>query len=195
MIEQLAPGANLVGADLRKVYGSGFDLSGADLRGADLRGASFSEGFLEGGEIHTKYHLDDQLYGSDFSNTNLRGADLRGANLSGCDFSGADLSGAILDGADLTRAWLHSAILRGTSLIDVSLSGANLENALLEGARLDRADFESFRDSPAEPHMAKYVGVRDIPAANVKNACFRGANLRDAKTDGVNFSQSSDVQL
>jgi uncharacterized protein YjbI with pentapeptide repeats len=43
--------------------------------------------------------------------------------------------------------------------------------------------------------MAKYVGVRNIPAANVKNARFGGANLRDARTDGVNFSQSSDVQL
>ncbi len=67
-------GANLGGADLR-----GADLRGADLYGADLRGAD--------------------LYGAD-----LRGANLYGANLGGADLYGADLRGANLYGADLRGA-------------------------------------------------------------------------------------------
>ena len=94
----LVPGANLAGLDLRKIHGSGFDLSGADLRGANLSGSSFAEGFLGVGEIHTKHHLADQLDGSDFSNADLSNADLTNTNLAGCDFAGANLSNAILRG-------------------------------------------------------------------------------------------------
>ena len=73
---EIAPFADLSGADL-----SGADLSGANLRGADLSGAN-----LRG--------------------ANLRGADLRGANIYGADLSGADLSRADLSGANLSRAFL-----------------------------------------------------------------------------------------
>ena len=70
---EIAPFADLSGADL-----SGADLSGANLRGADLSGAN-----LRGANI----------YGADLSGANLRGADLSRANIYGADLSGAFLAG------------------------------------------------------------------------------------------------------
>ena len=63
---EIAPFANLYGANLR-----GADLRGANLYGANLRGAN--------------------LYGANLRGANLRGADLGGADLYGANLRGADL--------------------------------------------------------------------------------------------------------
>jgi hypothetical protein len=104
---QIAPFADLSGANL----------SGADLRGANLHGANLS--------------------GADLSGANLSGADLRGANLHGANLYGANLYGANLRGANLSGADLRGANLSGANLYGANLHGANLYGANLHGANLN----------------------------------------------------------
>ena len=190
----LVPHANLAGADLRnRFFGAGHDLTEADLQKADLSGSHFSEGWLEAEEIHTKHHLADALYGSDFSRANLNFANLSRVNFAGCTFTGATFRGAILDGADLTRAWLYGADFTDASLVGVLLHGTNLTKACLHGAQLRNADFRAYRDPPPEDFTAKYLSVRNISAAVVTGADFRDANVNDALTDGVDFSSCTGI--
>ena len=80
----IAPLANLRGADLRGANLSDADLSGANLRGADLRGAD-----LSGANLRHANLRGAKLRGADLRHTNLRDARLNDANLSDADLSGA----------------------------------------------------------------------------------------------------------
>ncbi len=110
-----APGASLVGADLRRAI-----LEGADLRSADLTGA-----YLAGANLEGAY-----LAGADLTRADITGACLRSVNLTGAYLTGADITGASLVGADLRGASLEGADLRSAYL-----AGADLAGAYLTGAR------------------------------------------------------------
>ncbi len=127
---EIAPNADLRGANLHDANLIDADLRDADLRDADLRGANLRDADLRG--------------------ANLRGANLRGANLRGAYLDGAYLRDAYLSGAKLIDAYLRGADLSGANLIDAYLSGAylsgaNLSGAYLSGANLSDAKLPAFQ--------------------------------------------------
>ncbi len=157
---------------------SGVDLApGADLQGADL---SFAD-------LRTAALANADLRLANLWFTQLRDADLAGANLSGSDiwqgdFSGANLTGAVwvnssISETNLSGANLSFADLRGWYAGELQAGGASFANANLDGsffaARLDNTDFTS----------ASLRGVRfgtDVLQTNLVGANFFGADLTGA---------------
>ena len=145
VINAVAKGAYLRGADLGGAYLRGANLGGADLRGANLGDAYLGDAYLGGANLG-----DANLGGADLGGAYLRGADLGGANLGDAylgdadlgdaDLGGADLRGADLRGANLGGAYLRYADLRGADLGGANLRGADLRGAYLRGADLGGAN-------------------------------------------------------
>ena len=73
VLEALASGADLSGADLSEINLSGIDLSGSNFSEVNLSGSNLS--------------------GSNFSETDLNGTDLNGADLSGAELNDARFYG------------------------------------------------------------------------------------------------------
>ena len=103
VINAVANGIYLRGANLRDA-----DLRCANLRGADLGVANLGGANLGGANLRGAYLRD----------ANLRDADLRGADLRGAYLRDADLGVANLGGADLSDANLRGAYLRDADLRD-----------------------------------------------------------------------------
>ena len=89
LIEAVASGANLRGADLWGANLRDANLWGANLRDANLRDANLSGADLSGADLGYAY-----LWGANLGGADLRHADLGYANLRGANLRGADLSGA-----------------------------------------------------------------------------------------------------
>ena len=96
---------------------SGVNLSGADLNGVNLRSADLSGAYLSGAYLR---------------HANLSGADFRDADLRGVDFSGADLSGVNLRSADLRSADLSGVNLSDANLMYVKFGGRNTTTKIKE---------------------------------------------------------------
>ncbi len=149
--QDLGPGADLSGRDLRRLKLSRLDLTGANLTGARLDGADLARTCLAGARLDRARLARARLNGTDLSDATAGSAvfddaDLTGANLSsllarGASFVGADFAGVQLQGADLSRADLSAASLVDVDLVDADLSGTLLEQTDLAGARLDDAQF------------------------------------------------------
>ena len=191
--DRLIPGADLFSVDLSKHHWGVVDLDGANLANSDLSQSHFSEGYLLTGEIHTKHHLDDQLWASSFRRADLTGANLAGANLMGCDFENANLTRACLDGADLRRASLRNATLKSASLIGTRLSDACLDGADAHSANFQDADLRACRipndDGSGRFSDPKYVGVANLNPASVSDLTLSNHALDGALTDGVDLSR------
>ncbi len=134
----IAPGANLVGADLSNAVLTNVDLSGADLTGANLNGATLT------GAKFGCITVSGAQKCANF--TNLKASAIVGApltlpanwvlksgfllgptvNLSGLSF----YKSATLSGVNLTGANLRSAGLRGANLSNSNLTNADLTGAL-----------------------------------------------------------------
>ncbi|HLJ90580.1 MAG TPA: toll/interleukin-1 receptor domain-containing protein [Candidatus Angelobacter sp.] len=105
---------NLVRADLRGQYLSGFNLEGADLSRADLTGAD--------------------LTGAKLSQAILREALLANANLFRAEMLGADLHNAVFVNSHLSEANLRGARLKLTTVASTDLSSTvGLESVLHDG--------------------------------------------------------------
>ena len=91
-----APGANLVGANLRNVSLRGADLFGARLKRADASFAMLPGSFLRGADLYQAILVGANLQGADLLFSSFRGADLSYADLTGAKLVGADLAGARL---------------------------------------------------------------------------------------------------
>jgi uncharacterized protein YjbI with pentapeptide repeats len=100
-------GANLRRVDLKGAHFVGANLSDADLCRADLTGANFEDATM--------------------INTYLRGADLKEVNFTDAKLHNADLCRSYLCNANLHRANLSNASIKGANL-----EGANLESAILK---------------------------------------------------------------
>ena len=111
------PGADLIGADLRRANLSDANLYRTNLTGADLTGANLSSA---------------NFFGADLSRVDLSGADLSGAYLTSANLSSADLTGANLRGADLEWSVLTGADLRRADLTHDNLNFAVLTNTILD---------------------------------------------------------------
>lgn len=106
------------------------DLSGADLNGADLKKVNFYRANLNGTKLR-----DTNLRKANLIRTSLVGATLIDAHLFGANLSKAKLVGAYLTGANLKEANLTSTDLTGANLV-----GATLEQSILVETNLTEAD-------------------------------------------------------
>ena len=80
----------------------------------------------------TEFHLEFtgmNLFGVDFSYSNLAGADLCGCNLDKANFTGANLSNADLCGAWLMNAKVKDADFTGADFYKAWVSGTNWSEA------------------------------------------------------------------
>jgi uncharacterized protein YjbI with pentapeptide repeats/predicted negative regulator of RcsB-dependent stress response len=148
-LEELVPGADLVGRDLRRMKLAGLDLRGADLSDARLEGADLGRADLTGARLDRarldRARLSDAVLaevraeGARFDDAVLRRADLRRFSAPDASFIGARFDGARFEGASLVGADLSAARLADVDLADTDLSGALLEQTDLAGAELSRA--------------------------------------------------------
>ncbi|MBN8681373.1 MAG: pentapeptide repeat-containing protein [Chitinophagales bacterium] len=105
------------------------DIKGSILHIKDLYGVDFSLSNLIFSELTYSNLVNTQLVG-----THLKGARLESVRLEGANLEGANLEGANLEGAHLEGAHLEGANLKGANLEGANLKGANLKGANLKGA-------------------------------------------------------------
>ncbi len=174
--DSIAPGANLVGADL----------TGADLRGRDLSRADLTDAVLEG---------------ADLTEARLTGAILTGARLAGARLERAQMLGADLTGADLTEAKAPGVGLGGAKLVDATLFGADLADATLSHADLRGADLRVANLRGARLRDTSLVGAdfarsdltgADLTHADVDGASFREADLSQSRLKGLTGYTTAD---
>lgn len=162
-LQDLKPGAKLAGANFDGRHWGPLSLDRADLRGADLSKSLFSDGYLTIGEIHTKHHLDYELFASSFRQTDFSDANLRGANLERASLVGALLSDACLDGANA--------------------SGADFRDADFAASRIPGFDdVTTYFSSP------KYVGLAELQPTSLAGLRLNQNSLSLANTSGVDLS-------
>ncbi len=147
--QDLGPGAQLAGRDLRRLKLGRLDLTGAVLTDARLDGADLSRTCLAGARLDGARLARARLIGADlsgatasgavFDDADLSSADLRSLKADGASFIGTDFDRVRLGGADLARTDLSAARFADVDLADADLSGALLEQTDLAGARLDEA--------------------------------------------------------
>ncbi|MGB6301731.1 MAG: pentapeptide repeat-containing protein [Rivularia sp. (in: cyanobacteria)] len=113
-----------------------FSLSYVDIRGANLCGANLKKINLQQSILYRANLIDANL-----ENANLKGAVLSVANLKGANLAWANLCGAILNAANLYGTNLTHADLRCANLFLANLLQANLSGVNLDGANLREAKF------------------------------------------------------
>jgi uncharacterized protein YjbI with pentapeptide repeats len=162
---------------------NGIDLSGRDLTDAEMSGAILAEA---------------NLSGTNLTGANLFAADLRGCRLTGANLHRADLRGVVMRGADLTGAILTEADVRegsiarvdkekGLALITHELRPGELSHVKFAGANLSRTKMHSTIAQAADFTNAVLIGSQ-ISRANLRSACFNGANLEGADLQGADLS-------
>ncbi|WP_414621078.1 pentapeptide repeat-containing protein [Calothrix sp. CCY 0018] len=120
-----------------------FNLSYVDIRGANLCGANLKKVNLRRSILYRANLIDANL-----ENANLTGAVLSAANLKGANLAWASLCGAILNAANLYGTNLTHADLRCANLFLANLQKANLSGANLNGANLREAEFSGNKATP-----------------------------------------------
>lgn len=153
-----------------------------DLRRADLYGVDFSYTNLEGAILNDA-NLDKAiLSGSDLTRSNLSWATLRHASLEGANLKLAWLDQTILNYSDLRDANLSWASLRGTSLKGANLSGADLTNAKMEGVAFGDNDLSEVKGLDTVAHTGPSIidiGTVYRSKGNIPEAFLRGAGVEE----------------
>jgi uncharacterized protein YjbI with pentapeptide repeats len=179
-------GVNFTDADL-----SGCNLNQANLRGARLNGtilqdANLSGAILIGSSITAEQlrQLDTlagaDLFGLNFSDSDLSGLDFTGVNLSDANLSDSNLSGTIFQGAILRRTNLAGSTImaeqlkQASQISGINLSGVNFDHAIFAGLDLSDANFER----------------AILTNANLSEVSFKGANLAYADLSGSNITSA-----
>jgi len=188
--KDILPGSDQSGKSFAKVdFGESRDFEDVDFSDCNLVSASFSNGYLESGEAHTKHHLVDLCYGSDLRGADLSRADISSANLYGCELVCARLDSAIAVSTDFRRA-ICEHISGKLARMDQSLiSGSNFDHANFEGASFVGAvgAASTIGDGSKYSAEARLVPV-SFRNANLRNADFTGADLRGADFTGADLS-------
>jgi len=206
----VALGANLSGADLRSVRATHANFAQTNLSRARLREAYFRKANFQGANIE-----DADFSGANLEDAGLNGLKLRLARFDGARFGGADMRQCDLEGMELTDADFHKADLRkalltGSRMADANFLGADLREAGLAevewpGANLREADLRdaSFHlgstrsglvGSPIACEGSRtgfytddYHDQEVKPVEKIRKANLRGADLRGAKIENVDF--------
>jgi len=190
-------GANLVRTDLSAMDLSHVDLAEANLRMADLNRANLREARLTGCFLSGAVLNETSLTGANMVESSMIGASLKGADLSRADLSGSDLTGANLQGAQLEGAYLVGTFLNETDLSRANLTGAfirmaqmagsNLAGALLENADLSYSDLSGVRLDGCSLLSANLMGA-NLSGSSLKGCDMRGADLTGADLTGCNLT-------
>jgi uncharacterized protein YjbI with pentapeptide repeats len=198
-------GATLDGANLQSASLCGSKLNGAHLRNANLRLARLAECDLTGADFS---HAD--LSQADLHELSLRtalfeGADFSFANLTSCDCASMALPGgrfrlAHLTNVDFTASFIpggcfERADLRSAKLAEIEWERADLRGADLRGATFHMGSSRSglvFSPFASEGSRTGFytdeLHEQDFkPPEEIRKANLRGADLRHAEIDGVDF--------
>jgi uncharacterized protein YjbI with pentapeptide repeats len=177
--------ASFLEADLARAV-----LTGATITGADFTGANFEAAILKDLRLR-----DATFAGARFPRATLSGCDLEYLVLPGADFTGANLHSANLTGAWMPEARFENACLANTGLADVNWEGADLRKANLDGASFHAGSSRSgmvFSPIPCEGSKTGFYTDDDAEQffkapEEIRKANLRGADLRGAKVDRVDF--------
>ena len=172
-------GANLVRIDLSGMDFSRVDLAEANLRMADLSRANLSEARLTGCFLSGAILNEASLVGANLVESSMIGAALRGADLNRADLSGSDLTGANLQDAQLAGAYLVGTFLNETDLGGARLTGAFVRMAQMAGSNLTGCSLEDAD-----------LSYTDLSGVNLDECCLVGANLSGANLAGCSLKFS-----
>lgn len=202
LLQALADGESLDGADF-----TGADLSGMDLAGADLSGI-----FLESADLSHTSFADATLDRAVLAHARLENACLDRASLVETNLGQAELGAVSMIDADLT-----GAILARARLVDADFSGARLAGADLSEAVFQNTDFSRvrtdhiifldsdltgmcFQDAELEQAAFLKVGLNgaDFSGAQLRQSVFLGVSARDAtfsraRMENVRFVKECDL--
>jgi uncharacterized protein YjbI with pentapeptide repeats/energy-coupling factor transporter ATP-binding protein EcfA2 len=207
--------AVLRGADLQRAQLEGASLRGVEFHSSDLMGACFLQADLTGAMFQRARIAEADFTGANLEAAGLSGLRLRGATFSGARFPRADLDGCdleylclpgtdfsntILRNALLTGAWMpearfENAALCNAGLADINWEGADLRNADLRGASFHAGSSRSgLVGSPIACEGSRTGFYTDESEEQyfkapeqIRKANLRGADLRGARVDGVDF--------
>jgi uncharacterized protein YjbI with pentapeptide repeats len=182
--------ADLRGASLQSADMTLVDFRGAKIEGADFSGANLSRTLLE--ELPLRLAHCDAV---DFSRAILDRCDLEYMRLPNAQFAGAYLSGAWLTGSYMPKANLRGARLRLAGLADIDWEEADLRDADLRAATFFLGSTRSgLVDSPIACEGSRTGFYTDDfdeqqfkAPEEIRKANLRGADLRGAKIDDVDF--------
>lgn len=188
-------GASLVGAVLTRA-----NLQRADLRNARLLATDLEETDLRGARLEGAELLELKL-----NTAQLLGAVFVGARLSECNLEGvtipmANFARARLDRVYLTNSFLPHVIFKDAWLTECGLAGIDWEGADLRNAVLTGSTFHmgSSRNGLVGSTLASegsrtgfytddFEDLKHKPPEEIRKANLRGADLRGAQIDDVDF--------
>ncbi|MEZ6124049.1 MAG: pentapeptide repeat-containing protein [Planctomycetaceae bacterium] len=170
----------LRGALLDRAILEGCNLSGADLGMASVKNVCFETCSLRGTSL-TRVRADRAC----FLNVQLEDTNFAGAVLAFATFTGSQIRNADFGGADLSGVYLADAVWEACSLRSADLRGATFHmgssrSGLVPGGIVSEGTRTGFYTTDFEETL--YKSAEEIRAASLK-CC----DLRDARTDGVDF--------
>jgi uncharacterized protein YjbI with pentapeptide repeats len=202
--------ANLEGACLRETFLKDASFRSANLIGADFRSANLTKAVLLAAKVTDADFSDADLSEAVLTEVSLRNTRFTDACLREARLERCDLEDVNLDRADCRQAKLEGAYLTGSSAEDADFSDAilrytglaevNWERAILRGADLSGATFHmgttrsGLVGSPIASEGSRTGFYTDDyedryfkAPEEIRKANLRGADLRDARIDHVDF--------
>jgi len=177
--------AALIDADLSKA-----DFQGANIDEANFSGANLEDACLKGLELKLA-----RFDGARFGGADLYSCNLEEMRLTAPDFHDAYLRNALLTGSSMPRANLLGANLCNAGLAEIDWPGANLCGADLRGASFHLGSSRNgLVGSPIACEGSRtgfytddYNDQNVKPAEEIRKANLRGADLRGAIIQNVDF--------
>ncbi|HET6247444.1 MAG TPA: pentapeptide repeat-containing protein [Tepidisphaeraceae bacterium] len=188
-------GATLAASDLRDANARNAGLIRADFTGAQINGTDFSGANL-GSAILNRQDLGTAHFsGASFHMAAMNHCNLEYMELPAPDFHEADLTGALLTGSIFPRANFRGAKLNKCGLADIEWEGADFRKADFSESSFHAGSTRSGLVGSAVPCEGSKTGFytddfgdRDFkPPEEIRKANLHGADLRGAKTAGVDF--------
>lgn len=188
-------GASFAGADLQGASFVGANLSAALFANAEIEDADFAECNFQYAVLSHRDLRRCRLDGAKFRHAQLQQCNLEELELIGADFRDADLTealltGSVMPGADFTLANLTRAGLADVEWKGVSLRGANLTGASFHaGSSRSGMLFTPFASEGTRTgfYTDDYDEQCFKAPEDIRKANLRGADLRDAQVDDVDF--------